>query len=628
MKALFKDRSVFFQLLAGGLSIMGAMVLVALIVNTYFLRRAADSVNRRWLATSVEVQVRQLRQLEQDFLIREVFQRKFYDSAQSDALTKFRALVPKITLTVDSLTAIDDNDDDGESAKTKEAFQAYVSTFEKLVQSNYERGRDESGVYGEWKRSVGVLDSIAQRRDMDGYTMQLSRMHTEALYPTQTTDKDIISSIDKVTTELRYRNSEPHFAAALTGVDTNFKRLYALHQQIGTTPDNGLRGQLKNYASNLESAIKEVLDDATRDSQSAQIKLGIATPGVLILGLFLAGFFFYAFAAWISSSAMRLRDAAVEIGRGNLNARVNIGGENELGILAQEFNHMVENLELLVGAVQKSGAQINSSAMELSATAQQQQATAAEIAATTSEVSATAKEISATSQELANNMKYVASVAETTANLAGSGQVGIGRMEATMKQITDASDSISSRLGALSEKAGNITAVVTTITKVADQTNLLSLNAAIEAEKAGEYGRGFAVVATEIRRLADQTAVATSDIERIVKEMQSAVTAGVMGMDKFSEEVRRGVEASGKVGQQLSEIIEQVQTLSPNFEMVNEGMQSQAEGAQQISESLAQLGATAQQTAESLAQSAHSIEQLNEASRHLQQGVAKFSLRD
>src|SRR5947207_13543660 len=101
--------------------------------------------------------------------------------------------------------------------------------------------------------------------------------------------------------------------------------------------------------------------------------------------------------------------------------------------------------------------------------------------------------------------------------------------------------------------------MVTTITKVADQTNLLSLNAAIEAEKAGEYGRGFSVVAAEIRRLADQTAVATYDIELLVKEIQSAISAGVMGMDKFSEEVGRGIQDVHEVGSQLSRIIDEAQ---------------------------------------------------------------------
>ena len=107
----------------------------------------------------------------------------------------------------------------------------------------------------------------------------------------------------------------------------------------------------------------------------------------------------------------------------------------------------------------------------------------------------------------------------------------------------------------------NINLVVTTITKVADQTNLLSINAAIEAEKAGEYGLGFLVVAREIRRLADQTAVATLDIERMVKEMQYSVSAGVMEMDKFSEQVRQVVSEVGTIGGQLGQIITSVQGL-------------------------------------------------------------------
>jgi methyl-accepting chemotaxis protein WspA len=279
-----------------------------------------------------------------------------------------------------------------------------------------------------------------------------------------------------------------------------------------------------------------------------------------------------------------------------------------------------------VSAMKASGTQISTSAMELAATAQQQLATANEVAATTAEVGATSKQISATSIELRDTVKGVTEIAERTAVLAGNGQTGLSRMKTTMQQITDASASINERLAVLSEKAGTIGTVVTTITKVADQTNLLSLNAAIEAEKAGEHGRGFAVVATEIRRLADQTALATGDIEGIVKEMQSAVSAGVMGMDKFSEEVRRGGGVVQQVSDELSQIIQQVQTLTPSFEAVEEGMQSQTIGAQQISEALAQLGEASRQTVESLRQSNMAIEQLNVASRTLQDGVTRFSM--
>ncbi len=288
---------------------------------------------------------------------------------------------------------------------------------------------------------------------------------------------------------------------------------------------------------------------------------------------------------------------------------------------------MIEKLSLLVGSVQRAGLQVNTSATEIAATSKQQQATANEIAATTTEIGATSREIAATSKELVRTVGEVNRVAEQTAGLAGDGQAGLARMETTMRGIMDASAGITGKLSVLNEKATNINAVVTTITKVADQTNLLSLNAAIEAEKAGEYGLGFAVVATEIRRLADQTAVATCDIEQMVKEMQSAVAAGVMGMDKFAEEVRRGVEEVRQVGAQLAGIIQQVQSLAPRFEAVNEGMQSQSTGAQQITEALAQLSEAAQQTAESLRSSSEAIEHLNESARELQGGVARFRLR-
>src|SRR5258705_7242395 len=200
-------------------------------------------------------------------------------------------------------------------------------------------------------------------------------------------------------------------------------------------------------------------------------------------------------------------------------------------------------------------------------------------------------------------------------------------MKTPVQQIVEASSSINDRLAVLSDKAGNIGAVVTTITKVADQTNVLSLNAAIEAEKAGEYGRGFAVVATEIRRLADQTAVATYDIEQMVKEIQSAVAAGVMGMDKFSEEVRRGMQDVQQVGGQLSQVIHQVQALAPRVESVNEGMQAQASGAAQITQALTQLSEAAHQTVASLRQSGLAIEELNRVAIGLRGGVARFTLQ-
>ncbi len=272
--------------------------------------------------------------------------------------------------------------------------------------------------------------------------------------------------------------------------------------------------------------------------------------------------------------------------------------------------------------------QVNSSTTEMTATLKEQQVSANEVASTSVEIGATAKEISATTSELGRTMSDVAAVAEQTAQIATGGQAGLSRLEGTMRQIMGATNIISAKLAILNEKTANINSMVTTINKVADQTNLLSLNAAIEAEKAGEFGQGFAVVATEIRRLADQTAVATYDIEQMVKEMQSAVSAGVMGMDKFAEEVRRGNEEVCGVTAQLVQIIQQVQALTPRFETVNDGMQTQSAAAGQISEALTQLGETAQQSAQALLQNTEAVEQLTEASHSLQSAVEKFKSKD
>ena len=352
--------------------------------------------------------------------------------------------------------------------------------------------------------------------------------------------------------------------------------------------------------------------------------IGLAPFAIILLAILIVGRFHYS--STVAQPLNRLVAALERMRQGDFTERVALQRRDEFGILGNGLNRLADDLSELVGQVQRSGIQVNTTATEIAATAREQQSTAHEIAATTVEIGATSRQISTTSKDLEKTMNELNQVAEQTTDLAGSGHAALTHMETTMRQITEASGSITAKLSVLSEKTNNINSVVTTITKVADQTNLLSLNAAIEAEKAGEYGLGFAVVAMEIRRLADQTAVATYDIEKMVKEMQSAVGAGVMGMDKFSEVARRGVEEVRQVSTHLAQIIHQVQTLTPRFQTVNEGMHAQATGAQQISDTLAQLSEAAQQTAESLRQSNLAIEQLNGAARGLQTSVARFKL--
>jgi methyl-accepting chemotaxis protein WspA len=437
---------------------------------------------------------------------------------------------------------------------------------------------------------------------------------------------DLSAAIDVLQTEFP---GNPDLIAAA-------KNLQSLHRRILDQADAESSGALsvyrKNYGS-LESQREQLADDLDRQVGKAMTAQALASRQAnrLATGGIIAALLLGAAALWFQSYAVskplgRLNEALDRMQRGDFTRRVDLDGSAQFRSVGEGLNRLTADLASLVSQVHRSGIQVNATATQIAATAKEQQTTAHEIAATTAEIGTASREISTTSRELVKTIDEVSHVAEQATHLGSSGQTAIAQMEATMRQIMDASGAITAKLAVLSEKTANINSVVTTITRVADQTNLLSLNAAIEAEKAGEYGLGFAVVAMEIRRLADQTAVATYDIEKTVKEMQSAAAAGVMGMDKFSEEVRRGVDEIRQVSAHLAEIIHQVQALTPRFQTVNEGMHAQAAGAQQISETLAQLSEAARQTAESLRQSNLAIEQLNEAARGLQSGVGRFKM--
>ncbi|MBD2496108.1 methyl-accepting chemotaxis protein [Nostoc sp. FACHB-280] len=318
---------------------------------------------------------------------------------------------------------------------------------------------------------------------------------------------------------------------------------------------------------------------------------------------------------------------ADKVATGDFTSNVEITANDEINKLMAALQTMKQKLSTLIRQVQGSGIQVTTSATQIAAAGKQLETTISEQVASTNQVTATAKEIAATSKELAHTMEQVVTMSQATTTAANISQTDLQRMETSMRQLAEATNTIAMRLGIISEKANNINNIVLTITKVADQTNLLSLNAAIEAEKAGEYGLGFAVVAREIRRLADQTAVATLDIEQMVKQMQSSVSTGVMEMDKFAAEVGRSVADVSHISSQVGQIIQQVQDLNPHFATVNQGMEMQSLGAQQISDAMVQLSSTSMQTADSLREINQALAQLNQVARGLRQEVSVFKVK-
>jgi methyl-accepting chemotaxis protein WspA len=421
-----------------------------------------------------------------------------------------------------------------------------------------------------------------------------------------------------------------------------FHRKLALGSSLGVPMQRAVQGQ-RGYGRVLDYRGREVMavwsylpsfrwgmvikQDAYEafkliDDQRMATAVLFVTSGVLVIVVALV------VARTLSRPIREAARVATAIASGDLTQQVDQVAPGEAGRLLDAVRTMTSDLRTLIGKIQKSSVALMSTATEIAATSRQQEQTVIDYGASTSEAAAAVKEISATGQELLRTMREVNDVAGQTAERATTGQQALSEMDRTMHHLADSTGSIGSRLSVISERAAHINLAVTTITKVADQTNLLSINAAIEAEKAGEYGLGFLVVAREIRRLADQTAVATLDIERMVKEMQSSVAAGVMEMDKFSDQVRHGVAEVAEINDQLGRIIGAVQVLTERFEQVTEGMRVQAQGADQIREAVVRIDEGANQTSISIREFNKATAYLREAVGILKDEVSRFNLGD
>jgi methyl-accepting chemotaxis protein len=470
-------------------------------------------------------------------------------------------------------------------------------------------------------RFVGIAGVDRALNDIDRFLGTLRAYDTADFILISRRGRIIAATMDP---SLRTQRIEDTPYAAIVGP--------AYAQTSGTTfaeAADPLRGGGYYFAgAKIPTGHWTLLMSVSRDEILAPVRRTLNESIVIaVLGTLLVLGILIALMGSIARRVATAADAAGRVSDGDLTVRIDPSGGDETGALLRAIDAMVKSLRALVGAVQHSSVRLVSSANELAVAARREDAQIQEFGTSTSEIAAAVKEISTTSRELVHTMEEVTQATAETATLAGSGRAGLEEMEGAMHRLDTAAGSISERLAVINERAAAIGGVTTTITKVADQTNLLSLNASIEAEKAGEYGRGFSVVAREIGRLADQTAVATLDIGRIVKEMQSAVASGVMEMERFAGEVRTGIDQAARIGAQFSRILEQVDSLLPRFAEVHEGMRAQSTGAQQINEAVLHLAEAAHTSADSVRELHQTAGRLHEAVSTLKREMAHFRVQ-
>jgi methyl-accepting chemotaxis protein WspA len=303
---------------------------------------------------------------------------------------------------------------------------------------------------------------------------------------------------------------------------------------------------------------------------------------------------------------------------GDLSTRIPLPAKgDEFEEVALSFNQMAHHFETMIHRLQHGSQILNDSADQIAASAAAHEQHVIEQERATREIEGSAERIAHNAHSFAHTLDEVGRSAAHASSIAHDGRGSLEMISHLMERLVENAGGLGQKLAVLEQRGEEVQTIVTMMGKFADQTNLLSLNAAIEAESAGEYGRGFGVIAREVRRLADQTASAALDIEKNIGEMRKSVRDSVNAMTAFATEIQHSGSQVRNLGQELGGIIAEVERLTEHFIVVNQGMQEQLKGAEGIRTSLAQLSEIAGRTAQAIRVLQETIQELHASAKDL-----------
>ncbi len=377
-------------------------------------------------------------------------------------------------------------------------------------------------------------------------------------------------------------------------------------------------GELEDRASAAEGSEAIAEGESHRFQQGLIVVIGVAGCLVLVLG----------FPALVTRPMQRLLHRIEQIaeGDGDLRVRVDVRSADELGQLGNAFNRFLDKLQPLIAEVGRVTGQVADSARGMAEMAAANDRLISDEHLAVDQVTTAATEMSAAVHEVARNAQNAADAAHAAEQQSREGALVVSATIHSIRELAQEVEGASSTIHALEQETSSIGAVLEVIRGIAEQTNLLALNAAIEAARAGEQGRGFAVVADEVRALAARTQESTKDIQQRIERLQAGVQQAVRAMQSGSGKARASVEKASGVDQALSITGDSVQRINDMAAQIATACEEQSSVTEEIARNISEISDLSNRAAQMSEEGARASQQLSEVSRGLAHLVGRFKV--
>jgi methyl-accepting chemotaxis protein len=379
----------------------------------------------------------------------------------------------------------------------------------------------------------------------------------------------------------------------------------------------------------LNAGIKSTTDQGTAFAKAAAQKYDNAKLLILLLLTVSVALSLILSVIITRNITVPLKRAAEMLGKvaeGDLTHNLEVTSQDEIGALTDSLNHTVESLRVLLATVSENATQLAAASEEISASASHSSESAHRQSDQTAQVSTAMQEMSATVTEVSDNSRRAADAAREASDTARTGGKVVSETLTTMRSIAGSTTAVAAKITELGKSSQRIGTIAAVIDDIADQTNLLALNAAIEAARAGEQGRGFAVVADEVRKLAERTAAATKEIAGMIESIQKEAREAVAAMQGGSREVELGVTKTEGSGKALDQIIEMASRVGDMVAQIATAATEQSATAEQVNANISNIAEMTSQSSINAGETAKACTDLSNLAFNLQTLVGNFKL--